>query len=633
MISNLFPAKSDEATAGVEGRIFISHRRESKGTAKRVPSAHTELIYKRLRKRYGKRFVYLDREDMHGKEEWKRRLGNALTTAKVMLVLAEGDWSSQRQSRLDENTTDWVALEIETAYEHSVPMYPVMVGTANTPTIPLDQTDPLSVVNARQAVTIHQDAEEAGYEKLFLCIDSHVPRHYRKRTRSTALALVIALMLIVGSWVLWPGPTLEAVEHGILVLPVVQEVDGVRSPATTAVSNAFLQQIQIAAEDSVDGRPGLLVTSSVQHADFAPVENDPDRRIADVSQYVEETNAAAVIFATMSSTQGSGEVRLSVEAVLGSARGVEELRGESLDFLFQGVLTSNPGNDAIWVRAAERLEPVFAVSGALGEMAATRPSTASKIIEMLIPTVTGQDGALLHHWLGNAQAELGDLDAAEVSYSEALAIDPGFQRSTLGLAEVDLLEATAPRCTTRSFDQLEDSRRRYGELILDPISDESSMKAAIGLGRGNVCEYFISLEFGQGSNRLLSESIRYFDDALAWFSTQPDPSRSAAESASLAAIARAETTSLLPEPTPESLVEAVSVLEQFDDFSVRPWVRALAFEQLSLLYSAIGDGESERAAIADACTRVRDAEEELGDADPGSAPLRTTQSLSERLGC
>jgi len=108
--------------------IFINYRRDDSSPAAR--SLRENLI-----QAFGD-VVFMDVDEIRVGDAWPAELDNALTCAKVLLVVIGPTWlkiaDAYGRRRID-HTDDWVRTEIETSLTREIPVIPVLVGRATMP--------------------------------------------------------------------------------------------------------------------------------------------------------------------------------------------------------------------------------------------------------------------------------------------------------------------------------------------------------------------------------------------------------------------------------------------------------------------------------------------------------------------
>lgn len=107
-------------------KIFICYRRANKELARGIES--------RLVQEFGTDSVFLDVEDIHGGQEWKKSITKALTGDPIVVTLITTKWNSRRggQPKLMD-PIDHVRIELETALERGLTIVPVVYERASLP--------------------------------------------------------------------------------------------------------------------------------------------------------------------------------------------------------------------------------------------------------------------------------------------------------------------------------------------------------------------------------------------------------------------------------------------------------------------------------------------------------------------
>lgn len=105
-------------------RVFISYRRAD------IPYAL--LVYNQLSTAFGSAQVFRDIEGIAAGEDFVARLNEVLRASRAVVALIGKGWLKQR-SRLSKRD-DFVRLELLSALNQGVPVYPILVGGAQMPT-------------------------------------------------------------------------------------------------------------------------------------------------------------------------------------------------------------------------------------------------------------------------------------------------------------------------------------------------------------------------------------------------------------------------------------------------------------------------------------------------------------------
>jgi hypothetical protein len=109
-------------------RIIISYRRSDS-------AAMTRLIFDRLVARFGENLVFMDIDNIPFGVDFRRHIRESLLAGDVLLAIVGSKWTgidaSGQPRILEEN--DPVRVEIETAFENSITVMPVLIDHATMP--------------------------------------------------------------------------------------------------------------------------------------------------------------------------------------------------------------------------------------------------------------------------------------------------------------------------------------------------------------------------------------------------------------------------------------------------------------------------------------------------------------------
>jgi hypothetical protein len=133
--------------------IFISYRRsDSKSDAR--------SICQRLEQTFGKRKVFIDVDSIRPGEDFQSVLKSDLEKCSIMIVVIGPRWLELlRSSRPADSETshDYVRLEVASALERKLPIFPVLVDGATMPEAK-DLPDDLKPLAFRQAFSVRHDS-------------------------------------------------------------------------------------------------------------------------------------------------------------------------------------------------------------------------------------------------------------------------------------------------------------------------------------------------------------------------------------------------------------------------------------------------------------------------------------------
>lgn len=127
--------------------IFISYRRDDS-------AAITGRIFDRLNAHFGAGTVFMDIDSIPVGQDFREHIGDTLRRCDVMLAVVGRRWSGPvGQSRRIDDPADLVRLELEGGLSRDIPVVPVLVDGASTPS-PLELPESLRGFSYRNAATI-----------------------------------------------------------------------------------------------------------------------------------------------------------------------------------------------------------------------------------------------------------------------------------------------------------------------------------------------------------------------------------------------------------------------------------------------------------------------------------------------
>jgi hypothetical protein len=181
------------------GGIFISYRRsDSKSDAR--------SICQRLERTFGKGRVFIDVDSIRPGENFQSVLNDDLKQCKIMLVVIGPHWLEllrPSEPAGGEQNRDYVRMEIASALEHNLPIFPVLVDGAPMPDAK-DLPDDLRQLSFRQAFSIRHDSFSRDMWELEQEFRRHLPAQ-----RTWKLAAIFALIAISAgaiSYYVWRSP-------------------------------------------------------------------------------------------------------------------------------------------------------------------------------------------------------------------------------------------------------------------------------------------------------------------------------------------------------------------------------------------------------------------------------------------
>lgn len=140
------------------GPIFLSYRRTD-------TSGHAGRIYDRIATRFPGR-VFRDLEALTPGVDFVQEIDRRVATAAAMVVVIGPTWASERLFAED----DFVRLEVRSALKRNIPTIPVLVLDAELPALDVLPPD-LHLLRRRQALSVREDAFDAGMQKLIVALE------------------------------------------------------------------------------------------------------------------------------------------------------------------------------------------------------------------------------------------------------------------------------------------------------------------------------------------------------------------------------------------------------------------------------------------------------------------------------
>lgn len=179
-------------------RVFICYRRERAGYAGR--------LWDRLTAEFGDEAVFMDVGAIPPGEDFVQAIGRALDDVAVLLVVIGPNWLSLRKedgTRLIDDPSDFVRIEVATALRREIHVIPILVGGASMPSSS-DLPEDLSGLARKQAVELSHAEFDASARSLYLPIRELLGGRHQQRP--AGLRWLIALSVVqVALWLLLYG--------------------------------------------------------------------------------------------------------------------------------------------------------------------------------------------------------------------------------------------------------------------------------------------------------------------------------------------------------------------------------------------------------------------------------------------
>ena len=160
---------AERTTAHVEGRIFISYRRQESAYA-------AGWLYDRLAERFGAEQIFKDVDSIELGDDFVKELGEAVGAADVFLALIGDRWltvADDHGVRRLEDPDDFVRLELEAALTRKMRIIPILVEGAHMPRE--DELPPsLRPLARRQALELSPSRFSADTGRLLHALEAAV---------------------------------------------------------------------------------------------------------------------------------------------------------------------------------------------------------------------------------------------------------------------------------------------------------------------------------------------------------------------------------------------------------------------------------------------------------------------------
>ena len=621
--------------------FFLSYRRKDAG-------GHAAALDSVATRRYGRRRVFRDVESIEGGDDWRDRLDAELSRAAVVVAVIGPGWAGAGAPGIESRIMaddDPVRYELRTAARRDVPIVPVLIGDTAVPppdTLPED----LRWLPDRQGVPVIAGQERAGHARVLRVTDASLG-WWARRLHRAATGGLAALVLLGGTTaaVLRPRPELPTVGIGesalLLVPPALRAADV--EPARSPAAAAFIAELAAALLKATPA--GTTRTITVADPAFTLTTNGA-RREADIRTLLARSGADLLLTGTLAVSPTSST--FTPEVYLGSLLDVEELAGRRIDVdtgalrgLDVDITQVDGASRELADQAARSLSGLNALLDAAAAYQRRDLERADGLLGTLLDHGVIRDTGgivVLRQLRANALTELGRLDEAAKDYRTALAADPTFERSALGLAELELLRGGGSRCAlTADAERLADAQRQYTAIRDQTTVSTIRAKAIVGAARVDSCRVQAYRDVDGVWRPAAANAYRSLDEVLGntpdaggtGASAAEGAERSLAETLALARLTRAQLTAdLAAVPgAGRSLTQAVTDFRAVSGLTRRPWVKAqaqLALADLLAQRPELGSAEQARRAACAALQRTLD----LG---PGTAIEDQTRRRMQRV--
>lgn len=167
------------------GQIFISYRRDA-------DAGYVRALLNEMKHTFGDRQTFLDTESIEARTDFARTIEQAIEACEVVLVMIGPRWLALTdrlgRQRL-RNPDDFVRLEILTAFQHAIPVIPILVEDAVMPT-EAELPEALEKLARLQAVRLSNARWDNDIARLFDSLErlSEEPRLSRQYLEAATCA-------------------------------------------------------------------------------------------------------------------------------------------------------------------------------------------------------------------------------------------------------------------------------------------------------------------------------------------------------------------------------------------------------------------------------------------------------------
>ncbi|MEA2600741.1 MAG: hypothetical protein QOF89_1733 [Acidobacteriota bacterium] len=158
-------------------RIFISYRREDS-------AGYTRLLYEELVKRFGNESIFLDVTQIKPGEDFAEVIAGAVGSCQALIAVIGKTWltvADGTKRRLDD-PNDQLRLEIKTALDRNIKVFPVLVDGARMPKefeLPVD----LAPLARRQAVEVRDSSWRYDFSMLITALEELAHGYSRRQAQ------------------------------------------------------------------------------------------------------------------------------------------------------------------------------------------------------------------------------------------------------------------------------------------------------------------------------------------------------------------------------------------------------------------------------------------------------------------
>jgi hypothetical protein len=450
-------------------------------------------------------------------------LGQELARAKAVVAVIHPGWAKTFLPG-----DDWVRSELEAAHAKEALVVPVLTGGADEARESAELPHDLAWLRQAQWWDVLPGREGTDLRPVFRAVDRVLGRWAKRRVRLIAAVLLIVGLVLAsaGLWVyLQPltVPTVDPTDVGVVFAPMTETDSSGRASVTnvsTSVNRKLADHVLAALGPGPPRRATLRLTDD--HWALSGSADDT----AKARTMLDKSRADLLVAPTLN--RQSNRSTLELRMWFGDLSYGEDVRYEPIN-LRGGSEVSSTFSDVGVVEGSDEdlisqaVTPIVAaaqVVDALSEYQRRDLGSAEAAFARLLGPESPFDGrteVILHHLQGNAQVGVGDLQGATASYTRALELEPGFERSRIGLAEVHLIQGEGASCRIGQMnsDELALAGQIYSDVQNSTESATTRSKALIGRARVEDCFIMAESALERFSPARTTAAIGLIDQAFS----------------------------------------------------------------------------------------------------------------------
>lgn len=321
-----------------------------------------------------------------------------------------------------------------------------------------------------------------------------------------------------------PGPPVMTGDFNVAVTQfgeLAEDGQAVESVEGAGLADSLFREL----EEAVAELPSSTFQIRVQSPEVngALVGGTRQARADEAAELAEEIGAHLVIYGTLQISDAGSTFEPEFYLALGDF-GDEDLAGQyglGTPIHVDGNATLTAYREVLRTRLLSRTEALAQFVIGLTRYTQAKFSEAKTHFEAAAANDAWKDEdgkEVAYLFLGNIQGRLGNLDAAEKSYAEALGLEPDYARAQIGAAEV----LRAKSCEKESRKGLDLALELYDTAVKAPIQSphaDVATKASIGRARSYQCLITLgeTAHADRGVESLVDEVAREFRAVIADF--------------------------------------------------------------------------------------------------------------------